>query len=67
MWPPCRTPIRYGRASTGVSPSTCWPTGPQVELAREWEALYQVLLLVLLVVEVPSVVMEFLLARLVPC
>lgn len=32
---------RYGRAGTGVSPATCWPTGEQVHLAREWEALYQ--------------------------
>jgi len=32
---------KYGRRKTGVSPSQCWPTDKELELAQEWERLYQ--------------------------
>jgi len=32
---------KYGMAKTGVEPGIVWPTDKEVQLAREWEELYQ--------------------------
>merc|ERR1712192_393308 len=32
---------KYGKKQTGVEPGQCWPTQDEVQLAREWEQLYQ--------------------------
>jgi len=32
---------KYGVAKTGVEPGIAWPTGRELELAKEWEAVYQ--------------------------
>merc|ERR1712037_596431 len=32
---------KYGKKQTGVEPGQCWPTQEEVQLAREWEQLYQ--------------------------
>merc|ERR1719220_1790276 len=32
---------KYGKKQTGVEPGQCWPTQHEVQLAREWEQLYQ--------------------------
>ena len=32
---------KYGRKQAGVDPGQCWPTKEEIQLAREWEDLYQ--------------------------
>lgn len=32
---------KYGAAKTGVDPGIAWPTDQEIQLAEEWEALYQ--------------------------
>ena len=32
---------KYGKEKTGVEPGIVWPTEKEVQLAREWEELYQ--------------------------
>jgi len=32
---------KYGVAKTGVEPGIAWPTDKELDLAREWEAVYQ--------------------------
>merc|ERR1719220_1783978 len=32
---------KYGKKQSGVEPGQCWPTQEEVQLAREWEQLYQ--------------------------
>lgn len=32
---------RYGSKSTGINPGELWPTERDVQLAKEWESLYQ--------------------------